>query len=185
MPNTSCTLISSTKPRAGALQRQRKSDLETETCHAVGDPLGPALELKQETSGSSQALPLPPLMGDTKDNITTIVEDATFDFTMGDAEEGIEKLKSALESHPDAFEAWHALCEIFYSEKRYDEALEAAEKAHALKPNDLFVNTSLSRIWLEKGSKEKAEHFGAQARMADWKNQLTNPAAADSGSDLV
>ncbi len=117
--------------------------------------------------------------------ITNIVEDATFDFTMGEAETGIAKLKAALEDSPDAFEAWHALCEIYYSEKRYDEALEAAEKAHALRPDDLFVNTSLSRIWLEKGSKEKAEHFGAQARMAGWKDQLTNPESSPGEDDLA
>ncbi|MBK1879466.1 tetratricopeptide repeat protein [Pelagicoccus mobilis] len=120
-----------------------------------------------------------------KATITNIVEDATFDFTMGDAESGIAKLQAALAEQPDAFEGWHALCEIFYSEKRYDEALEAAEQAHDLKPDDLFVNTSLSRIWLEKGSKEKAEHFGAQARMASWKEQLTNPEVAPSDSDLT
>lgn len=124
-------------------------------------------------------------MGDSVDTqISDIVEDATFDFTMGDAASGIAKLQATLESHPDAFEAWHALCEIFYSEKRYEEAKNAAEKAHALRPNDLFVNTSLSRIWLELGSKEKAEHFGAQARMASWKDQLTNPDSLESAQDL-
>ncbi|MDQ8180075.1 tetratricopeptide repeat protein [Pelagicoccus sp. SDUM812005] len=117
--------------------------------------------------------------------ITNIVEDATFDFTMGDAEAGIAKLQAALAESPDAFEAWHALCEIFYSEKRYDEALQAAEKAHALRPDDLFVNTSLSRIWLEKGSKEKAEHFGAQARMAGWKEQIQNPDSEQGQADLA
>ncbi len=117
--------------------------------------------------------------------ITSIVEDATFDFTMGDADTGIAKLQAALVEQPEAFEAWHALCEIFYSEKRYDEALEAAEKAADLRPDDLFVNTSLSRIWLEKGSKEKAEEFGAKARMASWKDQIQNPDATQGQADLV
>ncbi len=117
--------------------------------------------------------------------ISSIVEDATFDFTMGDAEIGIAKLKAALVDQPEAFEAWHALCEIYYSEKRYDEALEAAEKAHSLRPDDLFVNTSLSRIWLEKGSKEKAEQFGAAARMASWKDQIQNPDSAPGQADLI
>lgn len=119
-----------------------------------------------------------------KTSISNIVEEATFDFAMGDAASGIAKLQALLAEQPDSFEAWHALCEIFYSEKRYDEALAAAEEAHALRPDDLFLNTSLSRIWLEKGSKEKAEHFGAQARMAGWKDQLTNPDSEPSQSDL-
>lgn len=113
------------------------------------------------------------------------IEDATFDFTMGDAPIAISKLENLLESHPESFTAWHALCEIRYSEKQYAEALQAAEKAHALDPDDLFINTSLSRIWLELGSKEKAEHFGAQAKIADWKEQLKNPDQAKTGLDVT
>jgi len=33
----------------------------------------------------------------------------------------------------------------------------------------------LSRIWVEKGDKEKAEHHGAQARMLGWKDEIQNP----------
>ena len=33
------------------------------------------------------------------------------------------------------------------------------------------------------GSKEKAEHFGAQAKVASWREQLKNPDAAATGSD--
>ena len=113
------------------------------------------------------------------------IEDATFDFTMGDAPIAISKLENLLESHPESFTAWHALCEIRYSEKQYAEALQAAEKAHALDPDDLFINTSLSRIWLELGSKEKAEHFGAQAKIADWKEQLMNPDQTKTGLDVT
>lgn len=112
-------------------------------------------------------------------DIESIIEDATFDFTMGDAPTAISKLERLLEEASDSFPAWHALCEIHYSEKNYSAALEAAEKAHALKPDDLFINTSLSRIWLELGSKEKAEHFGAQAKIASWKDQLKNPEASE------
>ncbi len=118
------------------------------------------------------------------DEIKTAIEDATFDFTMGDSDLAVSKLESLLESAPESFGGWHALCEVHYSEKRYSEALAAAEKAHALKPDDLFINTSLSRIWLELGSKEKAEHFGALAKIAGWKEELKNPGAAETQGDL-
>ena len=62
-----------------------------------------------------------------------------------------------------------------------DRALAAAEKGHALRPSDLFINTTLSRIWMERGDKARAEHFGAQAKIADWKEQLKNPPAPDAG----
>lgn len=116
-------------------------------------------------------------MTEPKD-IESIIEDATYDFTMGDCEIAISKLETLLEDASDSFSGWHALCEIHYSEKNYEAALKAAEKAHALKADDLFINTSLSRIWLELGSKEKAESFGAQAKIASWKDQLKNPEAS-------
>jgi len=123
-------------------------------------------------------------MSDTTE-ISDIIEDATFDFTMGDSDQAISKLEAVVESNPDSFEAWHALCEIHYSAKAYEDALKAAERAHSLRPDDLFINTSLSRIWLELGSKEKAEHFGAQAKVASWKEQLKNPESSGAGLDAA
>jgi len=123
-------------------------------------------------------------MGDSEETKSAI-EDATFDFTMGDSDLAVSKLESLLASKPESFAGWHALCEIHYSEKNYQKALEAAEKAHALNPDDLFINTSLSRIWLELGSKEKAEHYGAQAKIASWKEQLKNPEDAQSEMDVT
>lgn len=124
------------------------------------------------------------LMGDSEET-KSVIEDATFDFTMGDSEMAVSKLESLLAAEPDSFAGWHALCEIHYSGKDYQKALEAAEKAHALNPDDLFINTSLSRIWLELGSKEKAEHYGAQAKIASWKEQLKNPEGAQSEMDVT
>lgn len=108
------------------------------------------------------------------------IDDATFDFAMGESESALVKLTSLSETHPDSFEIWHALTEIHFSEGRHDDALMAAEKAHALKPEDIYINTSLSRIWVERGDKEKAEHFGAQARMLGWKNELKSPPEQNS-----
>ena len=83
-------------------------------------------------------------------------------------------------SAPDSFEAWHALAEVNFSARKLDAALAAGERAHALRPSDLFINTTLSRIWMERGDKARAEHFGAQAKIADWKDQLKNPPAPDA-----
>ncbi|MEY4005847.1 MAG: hypothetical protein RLZZ221_1943 [Verrucomicrobiota bacterium] len=64
--------------------------------------------------------------------------------------------------------------EVNLSLRRLDDALASAEKAHALRPNDL-INTTLSRIWVERGDKARAEHFGAQAKIGGWREQLKNP----------
>ncbi len=112
----------------------------------------------------------------TPDELQTLIEDATYDHAMGESEAALEKLGRATAAGPDSFEAWHALAEINFSLRRFEAALAAGDKAHALRPDDLFINTTLSRIWMEKGDKPKAEHYGAQAKIQSWKEQLKNPA---------
>ena len=107
-----------------------------------------------------------------EDDIQALVEEATFDYTLGDNDSAIAKLLKALDSDPDRFEAWHALCEVYFSMRQFDRALEAAQKAHALRPEDVHINTSLSRIWMERGDRTTAEKFGAQARILGWKEDL-------------
>ncbi|HUG10976.1 MAG TPA: tetratricopeptide repeat protein [Opitutaceae bacterium] len=106
------------------------------------------------------------------DEITDLIEDATFEFTMGDHASAIAKLEGATAKFPDRFDAWHALAEIKFSLRDLDGALAAAEAAHRLRPDDLFVNTTLSRVWMERGDKTAAEHFGARAKVLSWKEQL-------------
>ena len=89
----------------------------------------------------------------SNNDVQTLVEDATLDFTLGDNEEAINKLKKAININPHYFEAWHALSEVYFSEKIFDQALHAAEKAYSLSPKDIHINTSLSRIWMELGDK--------------------------------
>lgn len=113
----------------------------------------------------------------TGDELQTLIEDATADFALGDTDTALAKLARATAVAPDSFAAWHALAEVNFSLRRLDAALAAGERAHALRPSDLFINTSLSRIWMERGDKARAEHFGAQAKILSWKDQLKNPEA--------
>ncbi len=117
----------------------------------------------------------------TDDEIQSLIEDATFDYTMGENESALAKLKRATSIAPASFPAWHALAEVNFNLRRFDDALVAAEAAHQLQPGDLFINTTLSRIWMEKGDKPKAEHFGAQAKIQSWKDQIKNPDAHQGG----
>jgi cytochrome c-type biogenesis protein CcmH/NrfG len=107
------------------------------------------------------------------------VDDATLDFTLGDSEGAIAKFRAIVAAHPGAFAAWHGLTEVYFAEGDYDAALEAGETALKLEPEDVHINTSLSRIWVERGDKEKAEHYGAQARMLGWKKELKSPPEKD------
>jgi predicted Zn-dependent protease len=117
----------------------------------------------------------------TADEIQSLIEDATADYALGETDVALEKLQRATTAAPDSFEAWHALAEVNFSIRRLDDALSAADHAHALRPTDLFINTTLSRIWMERGDKPRAEHFGAQARIAGWKDQLKNPEGQAGG----
>lgn len=110
-----------------------------------------------------------------EDELQALIEEATADFAAGDNDPALAKLARATTAAPASFAAWHALAEVTFSLRRLDEALAAAERAHALDPADLFINTTLSRIWMERGDKLRAEHFGAQARMQGWKEQLKAP----------
>jgi cytochrome c-type biogenesis protein CcmH/NrfG len=87
----------------------------------------------------------------------------------------VTKLTQVTARAPDSFAAWHALAEVNFSLRNLDAALAAGERAHALRPDDLFINTTLSRIWMERGDKARAEHFGAQAKIQGWREQLRNP----------
>ena len=107
------------------------------------------------------------------------IDDATLDFTLGESKAAIAKLSQLNDTHPKSFGVLHALTEIYFSEGDYDAALQTGERALALCPNDIHINTSLSRIWVERGDKDKAEYFGAQARMLGWKDELKSPSQND------
>jgi predicted Zn-dependent protease len=104
------------------------------------------------------------------------VDAATYDFTMGESAKAEALLREIVAENPGSFVGWHALTEVCYAEQQYEAALEAAVTAHGLCPEDIHINTSLSRIWVQLGDKEKAEHYGAQARMLGWKEELKSPA---------
>ncbi len=100
---------------------------------------------------------------------------------MGDHDAATQKISAATAAAPDSFAAWHASAEIHLNLGQLDTALHAAERAHAIEPDDLFINTTLSRIWVGKGDKEAAEKFGARAKMLGWKQQLKSPPGAPDG----
>ena len=77
------------------------------------------------------------------------------------------------------FGVWHALTEIYFAEGDNEAALQSAERAYSIDSEDIHINTSLSRIWVELGDKDKAEQFGAKARMLAWKDELKSSVEQD------
>lgn len=115
------------------------------------------------------------------DELQSLIEEATYDYVTGDPEVALAKLGRATSDSADSFEAWHAVAEINLSLRRLDEALAAAERAHELRKTDPLAIATLSRTWMERGDKARAEHFGALARMQGWKDELGAPPPSDAG----
>ncbi|HKB90914.1 MAG TPA: hypothetical protein VKC60_10405 [Opitutaceae bacterium] len=111
------------------------------------------------------------------EELQALIDEATFDYTMGENDAALEKLRKATAQAPENFAAWHAMAEVNFHLRKLDDALAAAERAHALQPQDVFINTTLSRIWMERGDKATAEKYGAQAKILSWKDELKNPSA--------
>ena len=115
-----------------------------------------------------------------EEQIREKVEAATLDFSLGEDDLAAQKLQQLLAESPDSYDGWLALTEVQLARRDLEAALTAAEKALALAPEDIHVHTSHSRIWVELGDKDKAEHHGAQARMLGWKDELKKtPPAKD------
>ncbi len=110
-----------------------------------------------------------------------LAEEASFDFAVGDEPGALAKLAAAVAADPACFEAWLAKAEVHFAAGQYDDALAAGEQALALRPKDIHVHTSMSRIWMERGDKTKAEHHGAQARILGWGDQLKEPEGKQPG----
>lgn len=108
----------------------------------------------------------------SQSNVRDLIDEATFEFTLGEHASALAKLDRALGIDPQSFDAWLAKAEIHFDQRALDDALEAANKARGLRAEDAHVNTTLSRIWMERGDKEQAEHYGAQARLMGWKDEL-------------
>jgi Flp pilus assembly protein TadD len=117
----------------------------------------------------------------TQDELQALIDDATFDHVSGDSAAALEKLGRATSLHPESAEAWHAAAEINLGQRRLDAALEAGERALSLRKSDPLIIATLSRIWMERGDKARAEHFGAMARMQGWKDELSSPLPPDAG----
>jgi len=110
-----------------------------------------------------------------------LTNDAAFDFAVGDETGALTKLNEAVALAPDFFEAWLAKAEVHFAQRQFDDALQAGEMALNLKPKDIHIHTSLSRIWMERGDKTKAEHHGAQARILGWGDQIKQPEGGQAG----
>src|SRR5438132_13888456 len=105
-------------------------------------------------------------------------DDAMFDFSTGDYDGAIAKLKAVLASDPVHFDAQLALGMAFYRKGDYPTAIAEGHKARELRPHDQLVHTNLSLFYMKSGDKVTAEHHGLQARIASWRTAKDAPTQA-------
>jgi tetratricopeptide (TPR) repeat protein len=100
-------------------------------------------------------------------------DEAMFEFSAGEYEAAIVRLKSLLIEQPDYFDAQLALGMAYYRKGDYPMAIAEGHKAEKLRPKDQLVHTNLSLFYMKAGDKKTAEHHGLQARIASWRENMT------------
>src|SRR5207249_9283541 len=108
-------------------------------------------------------------------------DDAMFDFSTGDYDSAIVRLKALLAEDPGYFDAQLSLGMAYYRKGDYATAIVEGHKAEQLQPKDQLVHTNLSLFYMKAGDKRTAEHHGLQARIASWRDNMAAPAGATSG----
>lgn len=96
-------------------------------------------------------------------------DDAMFEFTQGNYDVAIQRLRALLAQDPANFDAQLSLGMAFYRQGDYENAILEGHKAEKLRPHEQFVHTNLSLFYMKKGDKQTAEHHGLQARIAGWR----------------
>ena len=108
-------------------------------------------------------------------------DDAMFDFSRGELDSAIAKLRAILAVEPTHFEAQLALGMAHYRKGDYAAAIAEGHKAENLKPKEQLVHTNLSLFYMKAGDKTTAEHHGLQARISSWRQDPK--AVAQNGED--
>jgi Flp pilus assembly protein TadD len=110
-------------------------------------------------------------------------DDAMFDFSRGDFEGAIVKLKNVLAQEPENFDAQLALGMTFYRKGDFATAIAEGHKAEKLRPKEQLVHTNLSLFYQKAGDKVKAEHHGLQAKIESWREDAKKSPATKSEND--
>ena len=103
-------------------------------------------------------------------------DEAMLDFSRGEYDRAISKLKAVLEAEPEHFDAQLGLGMAYYRMGDYSAAIAEGRKAERLRPHDQLVHTNLSLFYMKAGDKATAEHHGLQARIASWRTEKNSPA---------
>lgn len=108
-------------------------------------------------------------------------DEAMFDFSRGDFDAAIVKLRAILAAEPAHFDAQLSLGMALYRQGNFAAAIAEGHRAEQLKPREQLVHTNLSLFYMKSGDKQKAEHHGLQARIASWREDKSKPGDVPPG----
>src|SRR6516225_8821176 len=101
-------------------------------------------------------------------------DDAMFDFSRGEFESAIGKLKAVLAQEPEHFDAQLALGMAYYRKGDFASAITEGHKAEKLRPQEQLVHTNLSLFYMKSGDKVTAEKYGLKAKIESWREEGKN-----------
>jgi Flp pilus assembly protein TadD len=101
-------------------------------------------------------------------------DDAMFDFSRGEFDSAIAKLKTILAQDATNFDAQLALGMAFYRQGDFAAAIAEGHKAEKLRPKEQLVHTNLSLFYMKSGDKVTAEKHGLQAKIESWREEAKN-----------
>lgn len=110
-----------------------------------------------------------------------------FDFSRGEFDGAIGKLKAVLGREPENFDAQLALGMAYYRKGDFVSAIAEGHKAENMRPREQLVHTNLSLFYMKAGDKLKAEHHGLQAKIESWREDAKkgpNTAEAEANPEL-
>lgn len=106
------------------------------------------------------------------------LDEALFDFSRGDFDGAITKLRALLVIEPDNFDAQLALGMAFYRKGDFAAAIAEGHKAEQLRPREQLAHTNLSLFYMKAGDRVSAEKHGLRARIESWREDAAHANSA-------
>ena len=101
-----------------------------------------------------------------------LMDEGNAALAVGDLEEAVKYFRQVVEQDPQFQDGWHALSMALYKLDRYEDSIEAGQRAAQIDPNNQFVWSSLSLAYNANKQKAEAEAAGAKARILSWGGKI-------------
>ena len=104
--------------------------------------------------------------------IDELMDEGNTALAIGELEEAAKYFRQVVDQDPQFQDGWHALSMALYKLDRYEDSIEAGQRAAQIDPNNQFVWSSLSLAYNANKQKAEAEAAGAKARILSWGGKI-------------